>query len=281
MKGFVAIVLAKVPAMIAARRGEPIHLAFSFDEEIGCLGVRHLLGDLAGRGIRPRGCIVGEPTSMNAVVGHKAGSAYVCTVTGLEVHSSLAPQGVNAVEHAARLIVKIREIARRLIGEERRHDGYEVPFSTLQTGVVAGGHASNIVPALCTFRFDVRTLPWTDPDALIAEIEAFARDELLPEMRALAPNADITIALKGHVPGFAIDAEAPLTRYVQRLAGSNAAPGHVAFGSEAGLFQRQDIPAVVCGPGSISQAHKPDEYVELEQLARCEDFLDRLIATPF
>lgn len=281
MKGFIAAVLAKVPALAAASRDEPIHLAFSFDEEVGCLGARHLLADLAKRGIRPRGCIVGEPTSMIAVVGHKTGSAYTCTVTGRESHSALAPNGVNAVEYAARLIERIRQIAERMIAEERRHDGYEVPYSTLQTGVVAGGHASNIVPALCTMRFDMRTLPWTDPDALFAELEAYARDELLPLMRATAPEADISLALKGRVPGFSIDEDAPLVRYVRRLAGSNAPPGFVAFGSEAGLFQEQGVPSVICGPGSISQAHKPDEYVSLEQLALCEDFLDRLGSIPF
>ena len=281
MKGFIACVLAKVPAMVAARRNEPIYLAFSYDEEVGCAGVGHLLHDIVARGIKPRGCIVGEPTSMNAIVGHKTGSAYIGMVTGREMHSSLAPQGVNALEYAALLILRIREIGKRLEREERRHDGYEVPYSTMLTAVIASGHASNIVPAECTFRFDVRTLPWTDPDALVAEIEAYAREELLPEMRAVAPEADIRIRRKGRVPGFSIDEEAPLTRYVQRLAGSNVRPGYVTFGSEAGLFQQQDIPSVICGPGSISQAHKPDEFVALEQLARCEDFLDRLIATDF
>jgi len=281
MKGFIAAVLAKVPVLAAEQRAEPIHLAFSFDEEIGCLGVRHLLTDLAERDVRPRGCIVGEPTSMLAVVGHKTGSAYSCTVTGRESHSALAPHGVNAVEYAARVVERIRAIALRLIAEEQRHEGYEVPYSTLQTGVIAGGHASNIVPALCTMRFDMRTLPWTDPDTLLGELEAFVRDELLPEMRETAPEADIVLALKGRVPGFAIDEDAPLVRYVRRLAGSNQPPAFVTFGSEAGLFQEKGIPAVICGPGSISQAHKPDEYVSLEQLALCEDFLDRLATLPF
>ncbi|QNA85497.1 acetylornithine deacetylase [Sphingomonas sp. So64.6b] len=281
MKGFIAAVLAKVPMLVAECRDEPVHLAFSFDEEVGCLGVRHLLADLVKRDVRPRGCIVGEPTNMVAVVGHKTGSAYGCTVTGREAHSALAPYGVNAVEYAAQLIVRIRAIANRLKAEERRHDGYEVPYSTLQTGVIAGGHASNIVPAICTMRFDMRTLPWTDPDVLFNELQEFVRDELLPEMRATAPEADITLALNGRVPGFAIAEDAPLVSYVRRLAGSNQPPGFVTFGSEAGLFQEQGIPAVICGPGSISQAHKPDEYVSLEQLALCEDFLDRLATISF
>jgi acetylornithine deacetylase len=281
MKGFIATVLAKVPKMIAARRVEPVHLAFSFDEEVGCGGAPVMLSDLIKAGIRPRGCIVGEPTSMKVVIGHKTGSAYIGTVTGLEIHSSLSPQGVNAVENAAELVVKIKEIADRLEREEQRQDGYEIPFSTLQTGVIEGGYASNIVPARCTFRFDVRTLPWTDPDTLVREIEAFAEEELLPAMRRRHPEAVVRIDLMGRVPGFAIEVDAPLTKYGQRLVGSNEPPGFVAFGSEAGIFQQHHIPAIICGPGSISQAHKPDEYVDLDQLAICEDFLDRLIEVPF
>lgn len=281
MKGFIAACLAKVPALAAAERAEPVHLAFSFDEEIGCKGVGHMLDDLVARGVRPRGCVVGEPTSMDVVIGHKTGSAYGCTVRGLEAHSSLAPRGVNAIFYAARLIARIEAIAQRLRETEPRHEGYSVPYSTLSVGVIEGGQASNIVPAICKFRFDIRTLPGTDPDAIVAELRDHIDGELLPEMRAVSETADIEIVMNGRVPGFAIEAEAPLTRYVQRLAGSNAAPAFAAFGSEAGLFQARNIPSVLCGPGSIEQAHKPDEFVSLDQLARCEDFLDRLLVTPF
>lgn len=281
MKGFIAVVLAKIPELLRGARNEPIHLALSFDEEIGCLGVRHLLNELEQRGVHPRACVVGEPTSMQVVVGHKAGTSYACEVEGLEAHSALAPFGVNAVEYAARLVVQIRNVAQRLMAEERRHAGYEVPYSTIQTGVIEGGHASNIVPRLCRFRFDMRSLPWTDPDALLAEVEAFARAELLPEMRRVAPQADIRIQRKGFVPAFAIDADAALVRYVMRLLGTQQPEGYVAFGSEAGLFQQAGIASVICGPGSISQAHKPDEYIELDQLAACEAFIDRLAAAPF
>lgn len=281
MKGFIAACLAKVPMLLAAKLAEPVHLALSFDEEIGCKGVGHMLDELVARGVRPRGCVVGEPTSMDAVIGHKTGSAYGCTVRGLEMHSSLAPMGVNAIFYAARVIARIEAIAARLRADERRHDGYSVPFSTLSVGVIDGGYASNIVPALCKFRFDIRTLPWTDPDAIVAELRAYIDADLVPEMRAIHPGAGIEIAMNGRVPGFTIEADAPLTRYVQRLAGSNAEPGFVAFGSEAGLFQARNIPSVLCGPGSIEQAHKPDEFVTLDQLARCEDFLERLARTPF
>ncbi|RSU58676.1 acetylornithine deacetylase [Sphingomonas koreensis] len=281
MKGFIAACLAKVPMLASANLNEPVHLAISFDEEIGCKGAGHMIEELVARGLRPRGCVVGEPTSMEPVIGHKTGSAYGCAVHGLEAHSSLAPYGVNAIFYAARLIARIEAIAARLRAEERRHPGYSVPFSTLSAGVIEGGQASNIVPALCRFRFDIRTLPWTDPDAIIAELQTYIDHELLPEMRAVHAGARIEITMNGRVPGFAIDADAPLTRHVQRLAGSNAEPGFVAFGSEAGLFQARGVPTILCGPGSIEQAHKPDEFVALDQLARCEDFLDRLAQTPF
>jgi acetylornithine deacetylase len=281
MKGFIAAVLAKVPALAASERAEPVHLAFSFDEEIGCKGVGYMLDDLVARGVRPRGCVVGEPTSMDVVIGHKTGSAYGCTVRGLEAHSSLAPYGVNAIFFATRIISRLEAIGTRLRESEPRNEGYSVPYSTVSVGVIEGGQASNIVPAVCKFRFDIRTLPDTDPDAIIAELRHYIDSELLPEMRAVSDTADIEIVMNGRVPGFAVEAEAPLTRYVQRLAGSNAAPAFVAYGSEAGLFQAKNIPSVLCGPGSIEQAHKPDEFVTLEQLARCEDFLDRLLVTPF
>lgn len=279
MKGFLAVALARVPSFMQTRRPQPLHLALSFDEEVGCLGIPHLLADLKEAGIRPAACIVGEPTSMRAVVGHKEGSVHNVEVEGLAVHSSLAPQGVNAVEYAARIVMKIWEIGQRLKGSERWHEGYEVPYTTLQTGVIQGGFAANIVPRSCALRFDIRALPWTDSDALVAEIQAYIDEVLVPEMRLVHPGAGIRMTRKGRVPGFALDVDAPLTRHVQRLARSNAAPAYVTFGSEAGLFQQAGIPAIICGPGSISQAHKPDEYVALDQLALCEDFLDRLAVT--
>ncbi|MFC3052569.1 acetylornithine deacetylase [Kordiimonas pumila] len=281
MKGFIAVVLSKVPAMVKAPLKEPIHLAFSFDEEVGCLGVRHLLDDIKESGIKPRGCIIGEPTSMKTIIGHKSGSVYTCKVNGLEVHSSLAPQGVNSIEFAAMMVLKIREIGLRLKETEKRHDGYEVPYSTMQTGVIEGGYASNIVPAECSFRFDIRSLPWTNPEEIVTELRTYAEEFILPEMREIHPNAAIEIVRKGGVPGFAIAEDAELTRYVQRVALSNTPPGYVTFGSEAGLFQEINIPAVICGPGSISQAHKADEFIDLTQLAACEAFIDRLIVTPF
>lgn len=279
MKGFIAVVLSIVPQFLASDARQPLYLAFSYDEEVGCIGVHSLIEALQKADIKPRGCIVGEPTNMQVIVGHKGGSVHVCDVKGREMHSALAPYGVNAIEYAARIINKINDISNRLRETEKRHTGYEIPYSTLQTGVIQGGVAANIVAKECNFRFDIRCLPWTQVDDLLDEIKTYANEELLPRMREIAPESDISFSKKGEVPAFSIDEDAPLTRYVQELNDSLENVGYVAFGSEAGIFQQAGFPSVLCGPGSIAQAHKPDEFVSLEQLAKCESFLNRMIST--
>lgn len=273
MKGFIAVALALVPEMIQREQSRPFHLALSYDEEIGCLGARGLIADVIERGYRPRGCIVGEPTEMRVVIGHKGAGMYAFAVDGLAVHSSLAPDGVNAIEYAARVIAKLREIALRLRASEPRHEGYDVPFSTIQVNRIGGGVAGNIVADRCDFTVDIRHLAGTDRAAIIAEIEQFAADELLPEMRLIAPEAAISWRETGDVPGFEIARDATLVREVARSNSVESSCGYVAFGSEAGLFQGAGIPAIICGPGSIEQAHKPDEFVAIEQLERCERML--------
>ena len=280
MKGFIAVALAAVPAFLNSNSRQPLHLAFSYDEEVGCIGVRSLIDALQKTAINPRGCIVGEPTDMQVVVGHKGGSVHRCDVSGREAHAALAPQGVNAIEYAARIVNKISDMSEHLAQTERHHSGFTVPHSTLQTGVIEGGLAANIVAKQCSFRFDVRCLPWTKLEDLLAEIDSYARHELLPRMRKVAPESDISFTQLGEVPAFSIAEDAPLTRYVQELTQSIRGikkVGYVAFGSEAGLFQRAGFPSVLCGPGSIAQAHKPDEFVTLEQLAQCEAFMQSLI----
>ncbi|WP_341899368.1 acetylornithine deacetylase [Ferrovibrio terrae] len=276
MKGFIGVVLSKIPALVSATRTKPVHLAFSYDEEVGCKGVPRLLSYLKEQNIRPDACLVGEPTLMQVVNGHKGSKAFRCRIVGRQVHSSLAPRGVNAVHYAARLIEHIRQIGLRLEKEERRHDGYDVPVSTVQTGFVAGGVATNMVPSECEFRFDIRHLPWTDPDALLAEIRTYAEKELLIEMRRVAQETDIFFEQLGEVPSLDEPEESPLSREIKHAAQHNDC-AVVSFGTEAGLFQRAGIPAIVCGPGSIADAHKPNEFVALEQIALCERFLDRLL----
>jgi acetylornithine deacetylase len=274
-----AAVLSAVPHMIEATRGKRFHIALSYDEEVGCLGVPRLLDDFRGAGVRPSACIVGEPTGMALVVGHKGASVYRCRVHGRAAHSALAPSGATAIAYAACLISRLREIDARLRQTEKRHPSYDIGHSTLNVGVIHGGVASNIVAEDCEFRFDIRHLPWTESRAIVRELESFARDELLPEMRAIAPEASIVFACVGEVPALETDETLPLVRGVSRLLATTAAPAHVGFGSEAGLFSAAGIPTVVCGPGSIAQAHGADEFVTFEQLSRCERFLQTLICS--
>jgi acetylornithine deacetylase len=279
MKGFIAVALAMTPELLARPGDTPIQLALSYDEEVGCLGVRELLRDIAVTGVKPLGCIIGEPTGMEVVIGHKGALAFECYVHGRECHSSLVPQGVNAIEYAARLIGRVREIAERLAVEEQRNFGFDIPHSTLQTGTISGGIAVNVVPRSCEFQFDIRHLPGTRWSGLFEEIQAYARDELLPAMRRIAPESRITFRQIIDIPVLEADADAPFTHYVQDIAASRGAH-YVAFGTEGGLFQQAGIPALICGPGSITQAHKPNEFVLLDQLARCETFMRNLANGP-
>jgi acetylornithine deacetylase len=277
MKGFLACALAAVPSMLAADLKQPIHLALSYDEEVGCVGVIGLLEALKGRPVTPRYCVVGEPTSMEVVVAHKAKRSVRVTVTGRACHSSLAPEGVNAVEYAALLIARLRAIGARLAKEGAQDGAYDIPFSTAHTGWIKGGTALNIVPDACQFEFEFRVMPGEDPDALVAEIAAYARDVLEPDMRAIAPEAGITLDVFAAVPGIETAPESELVKLAQRFAGSNGF-AKVAYGTEAGRFKEiLGIETVICGPGRISEAHRPDEYVELAQLQRCDAFIADLI----
>lgn len=276
MKAFIGAALAMTPRFLAADLPVPVHLALSYDEEVGCIGVRGLLDDLARNGIAPAGCIVGEPTGMRPVVAHKGKRAYRCSFRGKEAHSALTPQGVNAIEYAAKLVVHIRHLADRMRDLERRDHAFDVPFTTLQTGVIRGGTAANIVPRDCEMHFEFRYLPGVDPDALEREIKAYAEAVLAPEMRAVDASAGIVFETKAEIPGLDASEEADLARLVAALAGDGRA-AKVAYATEAGLFQRAGIPSVICGPGSIEQAHRPNEFITLDQVARCEAFLERLL----
>lgn len=276
MKGFIGAALASVPQMQAARLARPIHLALSFDEEIGCNGAPYMIADLQERGVKPEGCIVGEPTSMRPIVAHKGINAYRCCVRGHAAHSSLTPKGLNAIEYAARLICHIRDLA-----DEMRRDGpfdefYDVPFTTAQTSTIEGGNAINTVPAECRFGFEFRNLPTLDPAAIFARIERYAHETLLPQMRREHPNAAIEFTKIAAAPGLDASEQAAITALVRALT-TNRETRKVAYGTEAGLFARAGVPSIVCGPGDIEQAHKPNEYLELAQLAACEDFLGKFV----
>lgn len=276
MKGFLACVMAVVPELMKRPLNRPVHIAFSYDEEVGCTGVLDLIADLKGRDFAAGMCLVGEPTGMELVIGHKSGRSYRCHVAGLEAHSSLAPRAVNAIEYAARLIAGISDIAREL-AKGPSDDDYDLPHATISTGLIEGGTGINIVPNHCSFTFEYRMLPGQDADAVFARIRAMA-DALQSEMRKLHPAAAITFEKVYDYPSHAIAADAPAVTTMTTLLGSNRL-AKVAYGTEAGLLQEGlSVPTVICGPGDIAVAHKPDEFVTLDQLRRCEALLGRLCA---
>ncbi len=277
MKSFIAVVLAYVPEFLKRGLKTPVHLAFSYDEEVGCIGVRRLIDKLKDMPVKPAMCIVGEPTSMQVVTGHKGKRSFIANVSGLEAHSALAPMGVNAVEYAAELIAYLKGMARRFEAEGPYDELYEVTHSTVHTGVVSGGVQLNIVPKSCRVEFEFRYLAVDDPETLEAEIRGYVADTLEPMMKSVSPEAGITIECTGDMPGLEMDAGEDVVAFVKALAGRND-HAKVAFGTEAGLFHgRAGIPTVVCGPGNIAVAHKPNEFISLEQIAKAEDFMRRLM----
>ena len=275
MKGFLGVALAMTPKFAAADLKMPVHFALSYDEEVGCIGVRGLIELLSRQGFKAAGVIVGEPTSMQVIVAHKGKRSYRCAVHGKEAHSALTPQGVNAIEYAARIITYIRHMAERMGQIEARDNGFDVPFTTLQTGTIKGGTAGNIVPRECVFEWEFRYLPGANADAIESEVRTYAAS-LLPEMRKVAAEARIDIDTTSDAPGSYLADTHAVTRLAIALA-RNPDTAKVAYATEAGLFEKAGLPSIICGPGSIEQAHKPNEYCALEQLAQCEMFMDRLV----
>jgi acetylornithine deacetylase len=275
MKSFAAAALALLPQIVRRDLAVPLHVALSYDEEVGCIGVRRLLADIAARGVRPAGCIVGEPTGMQVVVAHKGKRSWRCRVNGHEAHSSLTPNGVNAVQIACDIVAYLTQRARSFGDGAARDDGYDVPYTTVHTGVIHGGTAVNIVPRECWFDFEIRHLPADDPDRFLADVEAFAA-RMLPGMRAVAAEADIAFEPLSSMPGLDTQGDTPISALARECASARA-HGKVSFGSEASLFHRAGIPAIVCGPGHIAQAHQPNEWVAIDQLAQCEAFLRRVV----
>jgi acetylornithine deacetylase len=276
MKGFLGVVLAKAPDFVRRQPKTPIHLAFTYDEEVGCLGVRTLLAELAKRPVKPKACVVGEPTLMKPVIGHKGKQSVRCHVHGLESHSALAHQGVNAVEAAAELVAYLKGMARRFRNEGPFDPDYSPPYTTVHTGKIQGGTALNIVPKDCIFDFEFRYLPSEDPDVLFEEVRRYAVEKLLPEMHAVSAATGFDFHELSGMAGLNMKSEDEVTRLVMQLSGANGT-GKVSFGTEGGNYQEFGIPTIVCGPGSIEQAHKPDEWIEVEQLVAAERFMDRLL----
>ncbi len=278
MKGFLACCLAMAPKMAAAPLRSPLHIAFSYDEEVGCLGVRDIIKTLGAWDVKPLGCIIGEPTSMQIVTSHKAKRAFRGVVTGTPGHSSRAPNFVNAVDFAAEFLVELRRLGREIEETGPRDPLFDVPFTTTHVGLIEGGEALNIVPENCRFEFEFRALPNEDVDAMAAHMQQFAETELLARMKAISPHADFRLEPIMSYPGLDTAPEEDIVVLAKKLAGRNDHQ-KVAYGTEGGLFSKTGgIPAVVCGPGDIGRAHKADEYITRHELAACEAFIDALIA---
>jgi acetylornithine deacetylase len=274
MKGFIACALAAVPDFLAAKLATPIHLAFSYDEEVGCLGVPHLLSRLARDLPKPAAAIIGEPTMMRVVTGHKGLAAWRTVFTGVEAHSSRIEEAVSAIFAASRFIEYLQSVAQEL-REGAKDPAFEPPFTTINVGKITGGQAINIVAGQCTVDWEFRPLPSTDWQALGARIRAHVEGELRPALKAKHPGADVELIQLAGGPGLMPEPNSIAEMLARKLTGANRS-GTVAYGTEAGLFQRTGISSVVCGPGDIEQAHKPDEFVALDQLAQCAAFLAKL-----
>lgn len=274
MKGFLACVLAAVPDLIGRRLAVPIHIAFSYDEEIGCVGVRPMVAELGASLPRPRMVIVGEPTRMSVVDAHKGPARWRITVTGRAAHSSMAPLGVNAIAYAGLLLGELGRIEEELRRET--HDPrFDPPHATLQVTEIQGGTASNIVPVSCRIGFEVRALPGLDLGAIERRLTDFAERACLVEMRSTAPEAAISIERTNEVPPFSAVAGSEVVTLALELTRTNATHG-VSYATEAGLFQAAGAPSIVVGPGDIAQAHTADEWIEVTQLESCMGLLGRL-----
>lgn len=277
MKAFIAIALAFTPDFLSSGLKTPVHFAFSYDEEVGCIGVRSLVEMLKGMPIKPAMCIVGEPTGMDVTIAHKGKHSYRAQVRGFECHSSLAPTGVNAVEYAAEAITYLKNMARRIATEGPFDNDFDVAHTTVHTGVVQGGTALNIVPKDCYFDFEFRHLPADDPQTLFGEIQTFVTEELEPEMQTMAADTGFSFETISSIPALDTREDEDVVTFVKSIAERND-HGKVAFGTEGGLFQKHaGIPTVICGPGYIADAHKPDEFIAIEQVEQGELFMQRLL----
>ena len=276
MKGFVACAIGALCRADAARLTTPIHLALSYDEEIGCVGVRRMLDILEAAPLRPMFCIVGEPTELAVATGHKGKTAARANCVGKEAHSALAPFGLNAIHLASDFVTLLRSLQTQLEGGGVQDQDYDVPYSTIHAGVISGGVALNIVPNLCRVDFEIRNLRADNPDEILSRIRDGAH-RIVEAARRTAEDADIVIEVVNSYPGLDTPPDAEVVEFVKSLRGANSTT-KVAFGTEGGLFsQRLGVPTVICGPGSMAQGHKPDEFITRDQMAQCDVMLDRLI----
>jgi len=277
MKGFIASVLSAVSTVDAASLKTPLHLAFSYDEEIGCIGVRRLIDTLKPVEVKPSLCVVGEPTLMQPIIAHKGKTAARAHCHGIEGHSSLAPQSVNAIYLATELINSIRKIQQNIIDHGHHDHDYDVSHTTLHVGTISGGTALNIVPNYCTFDFEIRNLPADNPLQIMENLKE-ASNRITSSLKSDHPTVNIELEITNEYPALNTAPESEIVAFIKKLTGANTL-GKIAFGTEGGLFSRDlGVETIVFGPGSIEQAHKPDEYLSIDQLERCDAFLHKLIS---
>lgn len=277
MKAFSGVALHLLPQMVEAKLREPIHLALTYDEEVGCVGGAQIVKQIADLGLAPDVCIVGEPTMMRVVKAHKSINLLQLTFRGVAAHSSLPAQGVNAIEHAARFIARWREqAADRWRDEGPYDDAFPLPYTTTSVNMISGGIATNTVPDLCTVSLEFRSIGADDPEEIVERVRALAR-EIEADMQAENDKASVEVEILTMVPGLDAAPDTPAGRLAVAL-GAVDEGEKVTYGTEAGQFAGSGIETIVCGPGDIAQAHAPDEFVSLDQIRACEDFMTRLIA---
>jgi acetylornithine deacetylase len=277
MKGFIALCLALVPEMLARPLKVPIHFAFSYDEEVGCLGAPHLIAELGRRFPKPRLAIIGEPTELRLGTRHKGCYSFETEVTGRDAHSSQTHKGANAIVAAAAIVAELDRIAEELKQSSFLDANFEPPYPTINVGRIDGGTAVNIIARHCTVHWDFRATPGADPSLVLPRLERVIAATILPRLQRVAPEAAVITRPRAHVPPLADEPGGAAESLVRFLTGANETIG-LAFATEAGQFQKAGLSAIVCGPGSIQQAHQPDEFIEQSQMAAGEAFLRKLIA---
>lgn len=275
MKGFIAAAVAMAPYFAERVRDRPVHFAFTYDEEVGCFGAQALVDSLRQKGIRPGVAIIGEPTMMRIIEGHKGCYEYTTHFHGLAGHGSSPDKGVNAVEYAARYVGRLLELKDALRARAPAGSRFDPPWTTINTGSLSGGVAHNVIASIAKLEWEMRPVQAADAQFVKDDLRRYCDEELLPAMRAICPEAEITTEVIGEVDGLEPVDQNEAKHIMMELTGANTADV-VPFGTEAGIFQQYGMSAVVCGPGSIDQAHKPDEYVSVDQLQQCVDMLGRL-----
>lgn len=274
MKGFIGTALSLLGDIAEAPLKRPIHFALSYDEEVGCAGVPGLLEDLAKAGIKPALAIIGEPTEMRVVGAHKSGAVVHTNCRGREGHSSAPDKGANAVMMAGEFVAHLQTLGEELKQDRDAH--FDPPYTTVQANMIEGGTAVNVLARDARVTWEYRALPDRNPDSIVERAQSYASDVILPKYKTRAPEARIETKIHARYPGLILDADSPAIALAREISGANAVET-VAYGTEAGLFQRAGIPAVVCGPGSIEQAHKADEFVALSELEACGKFLRNVV----